>query len=107
MEDRTLAKRSNGAPGPTAMPVVHGDDVDHGLGEFIDRLPQPQRVGDMTVMEVSELKARNKVIERLSADLDHLARTRAIVSNEKIGFIRAIGARVGLTPRDELNVDDE
>jgi hypothetical protein len=83
------------------------DDTDHGLGEFFQPFPQPVRLGELTVHEASEIKARNKVLERLNADIDHLVKARAIVSIEKVTYLRQIGSRFGMSDRDELNINDE
>lgn len=102
-----MAKRNNGAPEPTAIPVAAPTDVDHGLGEFFDQFPRPVRVGTMDLAEVKELQARQTILKRMNEDIDHLAKARALISNEKFAFLRAIGNRVGLGPRDELTVNDE
>lgn len=92
---------------PEPLHPVQSADEDAGLGEFMDTFQQPIRVGDATVIEVGELKARNKVIERLNADVQHYTQLRTIASLEKVNFIRSVGRRFGLDERDELNLNDE
>lgn len=85
------------------------------MGEIMTRLEKPEMAGEMTVLEATEIKARNSegtwLVEQITETqerLQHFQRLVSIANNEKIQQIRAMCMRHGLDPeRNDYEFDTE
>lgn len=108
-----MAPKRNGlAPVPDEVQVAPAEldmtgETDYGLGDYLVPFQQPHSVGQITALEATELRARAATIKRLDDDANHLRLLRNIAEVERRSYAWQIGARYGLTQRDEMTINDE
>lgn len=87
---------------PEVVPDMRPD-----TGSFVERLDQPEVVGELTASEAQEIRARNELLKQLEVDVVKFQRLLAVARNEKNQFIRNVVVTRGFDLRHEYNVDDE
>ena len=78
------------------------------------RVDPPEYAGEMSAGEMSELRMRASVIERVARDLAdaeatvlHLRRLHAVAGSERDALIRSLYDRRGLDPLDEFVIAED